>query len=662
MRVLFLDPPGYQHQGYNLGLALLCASLAREGHQTLIFDRNEGGDLDQVISGFQPNLLGVSVKSATYSAGLRMAAQASALQPEALVVAGGPHPTINPEDMLSGSSAVDVSLSGESEHCITNLCRRLEKLGPGAYSKGVRRSESGCLSAPLSEALSDLPGACFRSSTGDMVKQPKELVAELDALPFPRLEAFANLDAGTRPYHLMTSRGCPFRCAYCSVRSIAGRRLRTRSVESVVEEILFAKSCYGIQVFEVDDDNFTLQIDRAKMFCEVLLQRRVDLPWYLPNGIRAEMLDRELAYLLALANCHTVALGIETSDPQVLKTIHKGIKPEEIRRGVAILKEAGIRVMGFFIIGLPGSNLQRDLRTIQFERSLDLDDRIYNAFVPYPCTEGFEWAQKNGRFLADYRDALHFSDTDETVFDTADYPEAQRKSALTLARLGTKNLTHKDFSLLRDLVLSGLNQDALLISVESYYPDIHEVLRRFVTMTVIHVRDRTTMEVCCEGPDGEVLMRSPLHKGWRHDLSLALGIGRALTGKQYDLLIVPQIHSYLILSMLARGRTRFQYSYDRKLSSITPREILLGSSHTFFRGRFHLGLRSTVPDPIIVAEHGYKLLTHARENAERLQGIKDQIKQLPRWLEQIPGTAALAALSELGISSLKLKRKIGAAR
>ncbi len=662
MKLLFLDPPGYQHQGYNLGLAMLCGALAGEGHQTLIFDRNEGGDLEQVISAFAPHVIGVSVKTATYTSGIRLAEQAAAIQPSALILAGGPHPTIEPEDVLAGSRAVNVALSGEAEQAIVTLTRRLDQLGLKYLGEQCSRSRTGQDASELYEALADVPGIVYRGGSGQIQKNPVEVIHDLDALSFPRLESFINVDAGSRPYHLMTSRGCPFRCAYCSVRSIAGRRLRVRSVEHVVEELLFARSCYGIQGFEIDDDNFTLKLDRAKMFCEVLLQRRVDLPWYLPNGIRAEMLDSELAYLLRRANCHTVALGIESADPEVLKVIHKGMSPEVVTRAVELLHAEGIRVMGFFIVGLPGSDLGSDLRTIDFERNLALDDRIYNAYVPYPFTEGYEWAEKHGRFLADYRDALHFSDREETVFETDAYPANQRKAAMTLARLGTTKLQESDFALLSELVLTGLDQDTMVIEVESYCPDIHDVLRMFTPLTVLHIKDRSSKEIICEEPDGHISFRAPLSEGWNEDLTLAMSIARALAGRRFQLMVIPQIHSYLMLSLAARAKHRFQYTYTRQLSSVDPRRMLTESPTTFFRSRFRGTLQQAVPDPMDGVEAGYRLWRDVKGVGQRLRHWGERARRVPDWLGEIPTSTGFAVASELSIRALRLRRTIGRKR
>lgn len=653
MKILFLDPPGYQRQGYNLGLAMLCSALAREGHQAIIFDRNEGGDLNQVITAFAPELVGISVKSATFSAGRRLAHHVREVRPEAVVLAGGPHPTIEPADFLAEGTSFDLALAGEAEEAIVELCRRLEGVGaslpPAAGDPTARRQV-------LAERLNGGAGLTYRDVSGRLVQTPPVIIEDLDLLPFPRLESFINLDAASRPYHMMTSRGCPFRCAYCSVRSIAGRKLRTRSVEAVVEELVFARSYYRIQGFEVDDDNFTLQLDRAKLICEAMLQRNLDTPWYLPNGIRAEFLDSELAYLLARANCHTVALGIESADPQVLRVIHKGLSPDSVKRAVELLHAVGIRVMGFFIIGLPGSSLQSDLSTIAFERALPLDDRIYNAFVPYPCTEGYEWAKEHGKFLADYRDALHFSDREVTVFETPDYPEPQRKAALALARLGTRSLNPDDFSLLRNLVLTGLDQDTLLIEVESYLPDLHRVLELFTPLTLIQVRDRTTQEVLCREPDGHISSRTPLRPGLSHDLSLVYGLGRALAGRRFHLAIVPQIHSYLFLSLLARCNHRFQYTYNRRLSSVNPQEILVDSPQTFLRRRLRGALRTAVPDPVAGAEQGYLLIERVREGLIRLRDLTSSAERLPDWLAHLPTTAGLAATSQASIAALRLRR------
>jgi len=661
MKILFIDPPGYQRQGFNLGLAMLCSALARDGYNPAVFDRNEGGDLNLILSVMRPSVVGISIKSATFSAGKKLAREIKARLPGAVVIAGGPHPTIEPADMLSASKDSDMVLAGEGEQSMVKLCRRLREIGidpdVGANGEGAQARRE-----VLAQAASGIPGVGYRDAEGGVVAPSPVIVQELDELAYPRLESFINLDAASRPYHMMTSRGCPFRCAYCSVRSISGRKLRVRSVESVVEELLYARSAYGIEGFEVDDDNFTLQIDRAKMICEAMVQRRVEIPWYLPNGIRAEMLDRELAHLLKLANCHTVALGIESADPDVLRTIHKGMKPTQVQRAIKLLQAEGIRVMGFFIIGLPGSSLASDLKTIEFERNLTLDDRIYNAFVPYPCTEGYDWAKEHGNFLADYRDALHFSDRENTVFETNDYPEPQRKAALVLARMGTKSLAKTDFNLMRELVLTGMDADTLVVEVESYLPDISEVLRNFTPLTRIQVKDRTTQEIICTEPDGSVSHRSPLVPGWQNDVSLAMGLARAMAGRRFQLAIVPKIHSYLALSMLTRSKHRFQYDFQRRLSSITPREILVDSPTTFVRSRARSTLRHAVPDPVRGAEVGYRLNDRLDGVRDRIRTARDRVSNLPRWLGEFPLTAGIAATSQLGIAAIRLRRKIGGGR
>ena len=185
MKLLFLDPPGYQHQGYNLGLAMLCGALAGEGHQTLIFDRNEGGDLEQVISAFSPEVIGVSIKTATYSAGIRLAEQAAAIQPGALLVAGGPHPTIEPEDVLSGSRAINVALSGEAERAIVALTRRLGEVGAGYLHEQCTRSRTGRDATELTDALADVPGIVYRGGSGQIHKNPVELIADWTRWPSP---------------------------------------------------------------------------------------------------------------------------------------------------------------------------------------------------------------------------------------------------------------------------------------------------------------------------------------------------------------------------------------------------------------------------------------------------------------------------------------------
>ena len=202
----------------------------------------------------------------------------------------------------------------------------------------------------------------------------------------------------------------------------------------------------------------------------------------------------------------------------------------------------------------------------------------------------------------------------------------------------------------------------MVIEVESYCPDIHDVLRMFTPLTVLHIKDRSSKEIICEEPDGHISFRAPLSEGWNEDLTLAMSIARALAGRRFQLMVIPQIHSYLMLSLAARAKHRFQYTYTRQLSSVDPRRMLTESPTTFFRSRFRGTLQQAVPDPMDGVEAGYRLWRDVKGVGQRLRHWGERARRVPDWLGEIPTSTGFAVASELSIRALRLRRTIGRKR
>jgi anaerobic magnesium-protoporphyrin IX monomethyl ester cyclase len=285
-----------------------------------------------------------------------------------MLVAGGPLPTLYPDEYLE---AFDVVCVGEGEETMLEL---------------VQASEEDT-------NLSRVRGICFRAKTGTstqghvgVMTPPRPPIENLDSIPFPARDLYDN--ATYQDYFLkrfsrketsiITTRGCPFDCEFCS-RPIFPRSFRTRSAENVVDE-LCAISRLGYDWVWFSDDCFTLDTRRVLDVCEGIKNRHLDLKWECLS--RVDTFNLNIASAMKSAGCRRVFFGIESGDNGILKTMRKQINVGDVRRAVEVAVNAGLEAAGFFIVGYPGEDDSTILKTIKFATELPLD---YVSFsLPYP--------------------------------------------------------------------------------------------------------------------------------------------------------------------------------------------------------------------------------------------------------------------------------------
>lgn len=195
-----------------------------------------------------------------------------------------------------------------------------------------------------------------------------------DALPFPRFELFdsfaymsANWRAGLWNYPLFASLGCPFSCIFCACRN---RPYKMRSVDNCITELKQAKEKYGIVSFEILDDVFNLHRERVLEFCAKVAP--LGLTWLCSNGLRADRFDEEQAKALAAAGCVSVGFGVESTDPAVLAEIRKGETVAQLEAAIQTAKKYFADVKAYFIVGLPGSNYEKDRASITWAKSMGI--------------------------------------------------------------------------------------------------------------------------------------------------------------------------------------------------------------------------------------------------------------------------------------------------
>ncbi len=241
----------------------------------------------------------------------------------------------------------------------------------------------------------------------------------------------------------------------CNVPTVIGRKFRTRSGENIFAELRYAQEKYGSKEFKVLDDNFTLQMDRAKDICILFIGEKMDMKWRCPNGIRADRLDEELCTLMKQAGCYSMSIGVESGDPEVFDKIKKGEKLEDVENGIRLAQAAGIKVHGFFIIGLIGSTYEADKRSMEFAKRLGIT-ASWGILVPYPGTEVWEQVKNdsNARIHRDWKDGFHIGARPKPVFDTPEYTAEERVRAYYYANMTT--IKKKDIPRAAKMIIKGL--------------------------------------------------------------------------------------------------------------------------------------------------------------------------------------------------------------
>ncbi|MFA4984114.1 MAG: radical SAM protein [Candidatus Omnitrophota bacterium] len=417
MRVALIDPPGIS-RGLNIGLAMIAASLKRHGHQVRTVDlnnnyRDAGGRIKKIL---KYDAIGISVKSFTFRSASRFAAQLGRDD----LICGGPHVTLDASNVLEENRHFKAGIEGEAEEVFPEL---LEGWGDAKRITGP------------SGVVLRRDGAIFC----DRSRCRYNLIPDLDALPFADYGCFDSLNGILYDYPVITSRGCPYSCIYCCVGKISGRKVRFRSVAGVVEEIANARLRYGSGSFHILDDNFNFETGRAKEFCRMLIKRNIRMSWACPNGIRADRLDEELVGLMAESGCRQASIGIESLDEEVFLNIKKGEEIRDIKNAIRLFVRHGIRVTGFFMVGLPKDNFRKGLSSLRQALKLGIDSCHWNIFTPYPGTEAWEWVNKNARVLKDWRRGCHFGPRPETVFETEDFKRGQRLHIYKVANIKCRN-------------------------------------------------------------------------------------------------------------------------------------------------------------------------------------------------------------------------------
>jgi anaerobic magnesium-protoporphyrin IX monomethyl ester cyclase len=417
MRVLLLSTPHPLEESPlpPLSLSYLASVLAQEGIEVKILDflvtRYHPKKLRRELEEYRPQLVGATCVTLNYPIARRMLKVCKAFDPRIVTVIGGPHVTFAPEETLFQSPWIDAVVIGEGERTLVELVRAV------AEDKDIHH----------------VPGIAFADGGMVVKTSPQARIENLDQLPLPARELLpmARYRALGTPCTVITSRGCPFSCIFCSGRRMFGPKVRFRNPGLVVDEIEKLQRDFGLAKINIVDDTFTLNHHHARAVCEEMLRRNLKIKW--SAFARVDRISEDLAQLMNRAGCEWVLFGVESADEGILKTIRKGITPEEVRRGVKIAAEAGINVFNSFIFGLPGESRDTALKSLAF------GDELYHKYgakygfhmlSPLPGTEVYERAKDYGIRILSRNWALY--NANEPITETATMSTEMVKEAMSI--------------------------------------------------------------------------------------------------------------------------------------------------------------------------------------------------------------------------------------
>jgi anaerobic magnesium-protoporphyrin IX monomethyl ester cyclase len=412
LRVLLINPgvdlPIDVRSSPSLGLAYIAATAEKRGDEVRILDMEvESTPLRQVVKEHAADVVGISANTIQIKTAWRVAQELKEMTAVPIVL-GGPHPTFLPAESVERPE-IDIVVRSEGEITWVDLCAHLE---------------SG-------ESLEDVQGITHQQN-GRVVHNPdRPVIADVDSLPLPayhlfKMDRYTNLqptldhiEGGS--YSILTSRGCPYRCTYCS--QVLPRRWRARSPESVVAEWGWLVKDLGAKEIGVLDDSFNIDRERVLAICDMIVTEGLNhVPWIMINGIRANLVDEELLGKMRQAGCVRTAFGVESGNQRILDTvIDKHLTLDQVRAAFKAAKAVGMETIGFFIIGLPGETEQTMEDTIRFAMELDPVVANFSMATPFPGTEMYNQVLEKGRLLVNDWDEFAFFEN-KAQFETDQMP------------------------------------------------------------------------------------------------------------------------------------------------------------------------------------------------------------------------------------------------
>ncbi len=418
---------GIQEASFPLGLAYLAAVLQREGHDVHIYntdlDPEKSLEIDDALTSnseqhlranlniykipqilnnnalplwkeilkkieqYEPDVVGISVTTITFDSAMKLASVCKKYRTDIKVIMGGHHPTIDPDGVLQNEN-VDFVIRGEGEETIKKLMQSIANNNNG---------------------FDLIDGLSYRDNGKIKHNRPRALIKNLDILPLPARDLLVDHDKYPNLFKIGVmgiSRGCPWRCGFCSSSAVWGRSVRFRTIPNIIQEIKKLTIEYGAEKIYFYDDTFTLRRDRVIELCQSFLHENVKFKWICMS--RADCLDDELLKLMKDAGCQAIVIGVESGSQRILDFIRKEENLSKVYETARLMKKHGIWLSAFFMLGLPTETREDMMKTYNLMKELEPNEIYLSTYKPNPGTELHDYIVKNKGILPEELMKSHY--------------------------------------------------------------------------------------------------------------------------------------------------------------------------------------------------------------------------------------------------------------
>lgn len=455
MKVLLITTP-YKSKAYRvlnkripatlpfLGIAYVAAVLEREGIPVRLLDawgRNLGfEDIRKEIAAFRPDIIGITCTASAFGVSVELARKIKDCAKDITIVLGGPYVSAIPEETLREIPWVDVVVIGEGEHTMLELAQ--------------------------ANPLHAIKGIAYRSGGRILVNEPRPLIYNLDALPFPARNFYRMADY-RRPFYefhgtpfasIVTSRGCPFKCRFCASHTVAGREIRLRSIPNIIKEIDMLLERYKVRFISIADDAPVFTMDEARLseFCRAIKGK--GFLW--GAKARADSINENNLRMLRDAGCRILEIGCESGNPGILEGWEKGVSVTQIKNAFRLMNKFGINSVAMFMLGAPAETKETVLGTIRFAKELGATYCIARILYPYPGTEAYADLKAQKMLHSKSWDEIRYPQSGDSILV---HPNSTT-SELCLPNLTFNQLLrlqrrmHRDFYLNKRYIFSTLSR------------------------------------------------------------------------------------------------------------------------------------------------------------------------------------------------------------
>ncbi len=361
-----------------LGLMYLAASLEQDGHDVKIIDTEVENlskpEIVKKVVSENPDIVGITSTTPIHHKSIELIKAIKQANPSIKTIMGGPHPTSLPQQTIKECPEVDIVSIGESEQTIREICNQ--------------------------NKLSKIKGICYKEKNQAKITGKRELIKDLNSIPLPARYLVKNEKylwsvpkKGIIPSTpIMTTRGCPYKCVFCSQLVIFGNCMRYRSVDNVIKEIDEIVNKYKINHLIFYDDTLGLNKKLTYELVDAIKKEKLDFTF--EGMTRVNIINKELLEKLKSIGLNRLSFGVESGNQHILDAAKKGITLEQIRKAYELTDKLGIETRMSIVLGLPFETKKTVEKTIKFMKSLKCYQAYVNIGTPFPGTEYYDMAVK----------------------------------------------------------------------------------------------------------------------------------------------------------------------------------------------------------------------------------------------------------------------------